>query len=196
MPVSQQVISLLQYLLPGFLAAWIFYGLASYTKPSQFERVIQALIFTLFIEGAVFLFHLIFPQQDWMEKALPFGFAVLLGIVFAVFVNNDWSHKLPRKFRFTTQTSYQSNWIQSFEGYESTWVVLHFKDRRRLIGWPEMWPTNPDNEHFLLKNAAWIRGDGDKNVEIIELEGVRGILVDASHIYMVEFIGSLPEESS
>jgi len=63
-----------------------FYGLASYAKPSNFERVIQALIFTLFIGGMVFLFYLAFPQQDWMEKVLPFGFAVLLGIVFAVFV--------------------------------------------------------------------------------------------------------------
>jgi len=57
MPVSQQVIALLQYLLPGFLAAWIFYGLTSYAKPSNFERVIQALIFTLFIQGMMFPFR-------------------------------------------------------------------------------------------------------------------------------------------
>jgi len=48
----------------------------------------------------------------------------------------------------------------------------------------------------LLKEAAWIRGEGDRNIDIIELDGVRGILVDASHIFMVEFIGSHPEESS
>lgn len=195
MPVSQQVISLLQYLLPGFLAAWIFYGLTSYAKPSNFERVIQALIFTLFIQAFVFVVDGFFPQRDWVGELLPFLAAIALGIVFTVLVNNDWAHKAFRKIRITTKTSYQSNWSQSFQGYDATWIVLHFHDGKRLIGWPEIWPTNPDNGHFLLKDAAWIRGDGKQNVEIIELDGVRGILVDASRICMVEFIGSHPEES-
>ena len=196
MPVSQQVISLLQYLLPGFLAAWIFYGLASYTKPSQFERVIQALIFTLFIQVFVFVIGEFLPTHDWVGQLLPFLAAVALGIVFTVLANNDWAHKAFRKIRITTKTSYQSNWIQSFEGYGATWVVLHFQDGKRLIGWPEIWPTKPDSGHFLLKQAAWIRGDSGRDADIIELEGVRGILVDASRVHMVEFISHYPEESS
>jgi len=196
MPVSQQVISLLQYLLPGFLAAWIFYGLTSYAKPSNFERVIQALIFTLFIQGLVFPFRLYFPQQGWVENILPFGVAVLLGIVFAIFVNNDWLHELLRRSRFTTQTSYQSEWLQSFEGYRVGYIVLHLKDGRRLIGWPEIWPANPDKGHILLENAAWVQGEGDSDAKVVELENVRGILVDASRVHMVEFISRYPEKSS
>jgi len=196
MPVSQQVIALLQYLLPGFLAAWIFYGLTSYAKPSNFERVIQALILTLFIQAFVFVVGGFFPGHGWVRELLPFLAAVALGIVFTVLANNDWLHNAFRKIRITAKTSYQSNWSQAFEGYDAAWVVLHFQDGKRLIGWPEIWPTNSDNGHFLLTDAAWILGDGDRNVDIIELDGVRGILVDASRIYMVEFIGSYPEESS
>lgn len=196
MPVSQQVISLLQYLLPGFLAAWIFYGLTSYAKPSNFERVIQALIFTLFIQAFVFVVGGFFPGHDWVGELLPFLAAVVLGTVFTVLANNDWAHKAFRKIRITEKTSYQSNWSQSFEGYDPTWVVLHFQDGRRLIGWPEIWPTKPDSGHFLLKQAAWIRGDSGRDADIIELEGVRGILVDASRVHMVEFISRYPEESS
>ena len=48
--VAPAVVDLLQFLLPGFLAAWVFYAFTSYQKPSEFERVIQALIFTLLIK--------------------------------------------------------------------------------------------------------------------------------------------------
>mgnify|MGYP000737068882 FL=1 len=53
--IATDVISLLRYLLPGFLSAWIFYGFTSFKKPSQFERVVQALIFTLLIQPLVIL---------------------------------------------------------------------------------------------------------------------------------------------
>lgn len=196
MPVSQQIIFLLQYLLPGFLAAWVFYGLTSHAKPSHFERVIQALIFVLFIQAFVYIGGKFFPGHDWVMELLPFLVAVVMGIVFTVFVNNDWLHKLLRKTRFTKRTAYESEWRQSFESYDVSYVVLHLRDQRRLIGWPEIWPDNPDNGHLLLADAAWIQGDGGKDADIIELDGVRGILVDASHIHMIEFIGNHPEESS
>jgi len=59
--ISQNVVTILQYLLRGFLVAWVFYGFTSYPKP-QFERVIQALIFTLIIQATVFVEKAIFLQ--------------------------------------------------------------------------------------------------------------------------------------
>jgi hypothetical protein len=41
----KDVVSLLFQLVPGFIAAWILYGFSSYPKPSQFERLVQALVF-------------------------------------------------------------------------------------------------------------------------------------------------------
>jgi len=38
--ITKDFIILVTYLLPGFLAAWVFYGLTSPPKPSQFERVV------------------------------------------------------------------------------------------------------------------------------------------------------------
>ncbi len=43
---SKELVGIISYLLPGFLAAWIFYGLTAHPKPQPFERVVQALIFT------------------------------------------------------------------------------------------------------------------------------------------------------
>ncbi len=51
--LSKETIALLQYLLPGFLASWVFYGTTSHPKPQQFERVIQALIFTFLVQSLV-----------------------------------------------------------------------------------------------------------------------------------------------
>ena len=41
------IVGVLTFLLPGFVAASIFYSLTSYPKPSPFDRVVQALIFTV-----------------------------------------------------------------------------------------------------------------------------------------------------
>ena len=57
---AKDFVTLLQYLLPGFVAAWVFYGFTSFPKPSQFERVVQALIFTIFIQAFVFITKKIF----------------------------------------------------------------------------------------------------------------------------------------
>lgn len=51
--MSKEVVLVLVYLLPGFLAAWVFYGLTSHPKPSQFERVVQAVIFTFVIQTLI-----------------------------------------------------------------------------------------------------------------------------------------------
>ncbi|MNF22721.1 hypothetical protein D3C84_32830 [compost metagenome] len=49
----KEVIPLLQYLIPGFLSAWIFYSLTAFKRPDTFGQIVQALIFTFVIQGAV-----------------------------------------------------------------------------------------------------------------------------------------------
>ncbi len=61
--LAKDFVVLLTYLLPGFLAAWVFYGLTSHPKPSQFERVVQALIFTLIIQTLV-------PPCQWVLESI------------------------------------------------------------------------------------------------------------------------------
>ena len=60
--LSKDVVALLQYLAPGFIMAWVYYGLTSHAKPSQFERVVQALIFTvvlvvIVLAGSLWVMH-------------------------------------------------------------------------------------------------------------------------------------------
>ncbi|WP_425032221.1 hypothetical protein [Pelagibius sp.] len=66
--INEDIVGLLQYLLPGFLAAWVFYGLTAHQKPSQFERVIQALIFTLIVQAIVSLEKWVAEESESILK--------------------------------------------------------------------------------------------------------------------------------
>src|ERR1035437_8514257 len=52
---SKESLSLLYFLLPGLVAAWVFYGLTAHPKREAFERVVQALIFTVIIQAIVYI---------------------------------------------------------------------------------------------------------------------------------------------
>ncbi|MBC8419744.1 MAG: hypothetical protein H8E10_14230 [Desulfobacterales bacterium] len=190
--ISQNVVTILQYLLPGFLAAWVFYGFTSYPKPSQFERVIQALIFTLIIQAAVFVEKAIFlkigvlcnigkwhGQYEILCSTLS---AIFLGTLFSYFSNNDKFHKVIRKIGISRETSFPSEWFGTFLK-NVTYIVLHLKDGRRLYGWPIEWPSVPDRGHFLLVQASWL-----KDTEELPIKGVESILIDVRDVRWVEFM--------
>ena len=190
--ISQNVVTILQYLLPGFLAAWVFYGFTSYPKPSQFERVIQALIFTVIIQAAVFVEKAIFLNIgnlwtvcSWnkhSEIICSTVSAILLGSLFSYYANNDKFHKYVRRVGITRQTSYPSEWFGTFSE-NVTYVVLHLKDGRRLYGWPIEWPSVPDRGPFRLSPASWLRDS-----EEIPIKGVESILIDVNDVRWVEFM--------
>ncbi len=191
--INTGVISLLQYLLPGFVTAWIFYAFTSYPKQSHFERVVQALIFTIIIQGLGFLFKALANvtglHPGWIEwntntellSALITS--LLLGLVFAYFANNDKFHALMRKLAITRETSYASEWFSAFAD-NITYVVLHLDDGRRIYGWPSEWPTEPHSGHFLLREASWLDSE---NTEI-PLSDVESILINGSAVVFVEFM--------
>ncbi len=61
---ADNFLAVVAFLLPGFITAWIFYGLTSHPKPSQFERTIQALIFTFIIQIFVAPFIGVLPHWE------------------------------------------------------------------------------------------------------------------------------------
>ena len=190
---AKDFILLLQYLLPGFVAAWIFYGLTSYPKPSQFERVVQALIFTLFIQilvRAVESVSLYVGQYwsiaEWNESAMVVWSAIIaitIGIVFSSLANSDWLHKYFRGKGITRETSFPSEWFGAFLK-DITFVVLHFEDERRLYGWPIEWPSEPTKGYFVIADPSWIGDSGEE----LRITGVKTILVNVDDVKWVEFL--------
>ena len=192
--LDSDIIIVLQYLLPGFITAAIFYSFTSYVKPSQFERVVQALIFTIIVQvfttiiiSILIFFGYLINFSLWSnnssELILSVVLAILLGIVISYYSNNDKLHKFFRKLTVTRETSYASEWFGAFLD-NVTYVVLHLNDGRRVYGWPREWPTDPNNGHFVLEEVSWL----DKDEEI-ELDGVKQILIDTTMVTLVEFMG-------
>lgn len=191
--LSKDFVLLLTYLLPGFLAAWVFYGLTSHPKPSQFERVVQALVFTFIIQALVPLCRWVLEQVGQVLPIRPWDttadgltslvLAITFGCVLAYFTNKDSIHGRLRRFGFTTRTSHPSEWYCVLSE-KVTFVILHLQDGRRLYGWPKEWPVVPDVGQFYIMLPSWIRDDGTS----IELPQLDGILVNAKDVRWVEFV--------
>ena len=108
--------------------------------------------------------------------------AILLGILFSYFANNDKIHKKLRDWKITRETSYPSEWFGAFL-QNVTYVVLHLDGERRLYGWIKEWPSEPEKGHFVLVQASWLEDDNQ-----LPITGVDSIMVDAKEVKMVEFM--------
>ena len=196
---SSEVVGILVFLLPGFVTASIFYWLTSHPKPGVFDRVIQALIFTVIGRVITDVSKELLVNICKMEEnsllikneayVLSVLVAVLLALPFAYFSNNDIVHGVLRYFRITKETAYPSEWYSAFSRHPDCYVVLHLKGQRRLYGWPEEWPSRPDEGHFRIAESEWLVED-----ERRPAEGVSAILIPAGEVEMVEFLDSNPNK--
>ncbi len=194
--LSKDVVALLQYLVPGFLVAWVYYGFTPHTKPSQFERVVQALIFTVIVQVLVGGEKILL---QWLGRFLALGnwtedsrlvaslvTALVLGVAIAAATRHDWIHECARRFGLTGRSGYPSEHYGAF-AEKPCWIVLQLKDGTRLFGWPRRWPTEGDKGHYLVTRVE--RSYVDKPEEAGEdLNTLDGILVSASDVKLVEFV--------
>ena len=193
---SSEVVGVLTFLLPGFVAAAIFYSLTSHPRPGAFDRVVQALIFTVIGQAIVaLLLEVDSTVQETIQGISHWEFilsvlvAVILGLVASYFSNRDTVHGILRRFGVTKETSYPSEWYSAFSRHHGCYVVLHLKGQRRLYGWPEEWPSRPDEGHFRIAEAEWL-----VESERISATGVSAILIPAGEVEMVEFLSDHYEQ--
>lgn len=193
---SSEVIKVVYALLPGFLAAWVFYGLTAHRKLSPFERTVQALIFSGIIQAVVLIVQelLLFLGKIhylgvWTEASsfiASFFIAFLLGLCFSIAANKNWFHRfLWEHGRLTQRTSFPSEWYSTFS-QEQRYVILHLDGDRRLYGWPLEWPDHSDSGNFVMMKAAWVIEDE----KLLPLTEVFKILISVKDVKMVEFLKS------
>lgn len=215
--ISKEIVGIIYQLLPGFIVAWILYGLTAHLKPSSFERIVQALIFTVLVRTLLIILKLTslaigkkyFYIGTWnndIEFILSIIIAITAGLCITWCVNNDfplflfrddgkdrcnkaftWLHYILSKMKLTDKTLHPSEWFTAFS-FEPRYIVLHLTGERRLYGWPRQYPDDPQNGHFLIQEAAWLLDDGST----APLYTVKQILIPASEVERIEF---LKEES-
>jgi hypothetical protein len=191
---SSDLLDLFMKLLPGFLAAAAFHALTPYPKRDVFERVVAALIFTLFAQLIVAAIRSVcisigtlgVSLGAWsVEADLGWGAAagLTMGVAWAHVVNNGLTHGWLRKLGTTKKTSLPTQWFSAFAQRER-YVILQFKDGRRLMGWPLEWPDEPEAGHFLLERPGWVLDDGTKAA----MHQIEVFLVCAKDVEAVEFL--------
>lgn len=184
---AKEIVHLFYVLLPGFVTAWIFYGLTAHPRLDWFERLVQALIFTVIVQALVYLLRLAIHGRDpWTaETNLSWSLvlAVVLGIALSAAANTNWVHEQLVKWKVTKRTSYPSEWYSAF-CREERYVTLHLIGNRRLFGWPAEWPDRPDKGHFVIEDAEWLLSDGERAT----LHNVHKVVVAADQVEMVEFV--------
>lgn len=191
--LSKEAIGLLTHLMPGFLTAWVVYGLTTYSKPSQFERIVQALIYSFLVNGLVAAIE---AFANWLGTFIILGtwsknvelitsttVALLLGLALSYFMRNPSFFALARRLRLTQRTQYPSEWYGAF-AERPRYLVLHLDGNLRLAGYPIEWPTEPTSGHFRITNAAWLNQD---NTEV-PLPQNDSMLIEARKVHMVELL--------
>lgn len=187
---SSEIVTVLTFLFPGLVASAIFHSLTAHPKPSEFDRVVQALIFTTIVQAIVkgipLVGSLAGAEPLWTgesEVVVAVVLAVIVALVAVFASNHDTLHGFLRWTRLTKETSYPSEWYSAFARNPDCYVVLHLKGERRLYGWPEEWPSRPDQGHFRIAEAEWLTEE-----ERMPVTGVSVILVPGEEVEMVEFL--------
>ena len=183
---TNEVVSVLVFLLPGLVASAIFYSLTSHPKPNEFGQVVQALMFTILSHAVTWAIGLLWPQvadrQDW-QLFFPVPVAAAIALIAAFCSNHDTVHGVLRLARVTRETSYPSEWYSAFAQHDGCYVVLHFHDGRRLYGWPQEWPSHSGGGHFIVAEGEWLVDD-----ERFPVGGASVILIPADDVKMVELM--------
>lgn len=187
-----ELTSVLRFVLPGLVVAWVFYGLTSYEKPGEFERVAQALVFTALLEvlsrgmlavgtwlGDAGLSLLPTPEIATLSTVL----AIPFGLLVAYTLNNDTIHAWLRRHAFTAKSGRADQWDTAFRVC-GPYAVLDLADGRRVFGLMLEWPDRPSQGHFILREHQWTDAHG----LALSKPAPGAILVSAKEVTRVEFV--------
>jgi hypothetical protein len=210
--ISSEIVSAIFQLLPGFIVAWFIYGLTSHLKPSTFERIIQALIYTVLVKSILIIFRFfalfvgenIYAFSTWnsdVEFVWSILIAITVGFLVSWCINNDFPlilfrkdgeqkstgkfkilHKFFSKIGLTDKTLHPTEWYSAFKD-EPRYIVLHLTGERRLYGWTRQYPDDHKKGHFLIEEAEWLLDDGSR----APLYTVKQLLIPSSIVEYIEF---------
>jgi len=178
MPTSLIALQIFLILLPGFAAAYIVQQLGTRRTQTEFERTIEALLFSFVIYVCFITVnrgHLPFhlekdaagtgdtvvwePAHLGILAVITFGFAVFA----VIYINRDWN-RIFRKLHLTERTTRNSIWtdiLESEAGQEQV-VQVEVSGGRSVLGVLLYYSDDPEESSVFVTQAAWITSEGEK----------------------------------
>ncbi|PYL05693.1 MAG: hypothetical protein DME33_15845 [Verrucomicrobia bacterium] len=187
------LIPILLFLLPGLVTAGVVNALVVRKPKDAFDKVIEALIFTMFnltlFVIVRWLLELIpkiqFARDNFYTVgniSLMTACSITVALVTAAEMNNEWLLQKLRDWRITRKTAKPSTWIETLA--QSQRFVVHLTDGRRVYGWPTFYSDTPEERAIYLESASWL---GDDNAALND--PLISILLDKeSGIKLIEFV--------
>ena len=190
-----QALQILIFLIPGFISEVILNAFIVRKEKKEFERIIEALIFSMLIYTiysiAIGGSPIVLNQTttsitlsyekyslSWLS-AFSIGIPVVLGLL----VTNDLHMKLARSLRISRKTARSSVWFDVFYDIRAH-IIINFENGRRIYGWPMYYSNDPKNPYIFLFKPAWIQGD-----QFVHLDDLEGILITPEQkIESIEFL--------
>jgi hypothetical protein len=206
MPVTLLALQIFLILLPGFSAAYVVQALATRRLPTDFERVIEALVFSFIIyvcyiplNGGRLPFHV---QGDptgkgnetvlWEPAQLAWlaGVTVIFALLAVSYVRFD-GNRLFRAIGLTERTTHNSIWNDIFEreAIDNQPVQVEFADGRSVLGILLYYSDTSDEGSVYLKEASWV----DESGQTIPIPGPGILLTRNSEIRSVSLLNPAPD---
>src|SRR5438128_1616546 len=170
-----QSLTALLILLPGFLTAELVRTLSARRKRSEFDKIIQAFIYSFLVYvcftiiGGKFPITIHVKSGEGATHYLPeFHFwplleltliAGIMGVVVATMMNHDFPLRYFQKWRITQRTFLPTVWNDCFR-MPTEYVQVELADGRQVIGWLVYFSDSPEDASLYLEDAAWRKDDG------------------------------------
>jgi hypothetical protein len=178
MPTSIVALEILLILLPGFATAYIVQLLALRGKQTDFDKAIEAALysfliystFVLFTHGAL-PFDVIPPKAPATETMIQWHRNRLLGLAAlslffavagAIYINRD-GNWLFQKLRITERTARRSIWNDIFqrEAQRNQVVQVELGDGRSILGVLSYYSDAAEECSLYLSQASWVGEEGE-----------------------------------
>jgi Family of unknown function (DUF6338) len=194
-------------LLPGFLTAELVRVLSTRRRRSEFDKVIQAFIYSFLVYVCFTALRGSFPITVHVESAegathyLPeFHFwplleltliAGLMALAVATMMNHDFPLSYFQKWGITQRTFRPTVWNDCFR-LPTEYVQVELADGRQVIGWLCYFSDTPEDASLYLEDAAWRKEDGTT----VPIDGPGILITKESGIRSVMFLNAARQPKS
>lgn len=195
-----EAITLLVILLPGFLAARIEQRLVVNPEQNEFDKTIEALLYSFFVYLSFTAIERSFPvslditkagdsstyaihASPWKLALLPL-IAVALAALTALASNQDLFGRFFRLIGVTRRTWRASIWSDVFHSFGGV-VQVELADGRSVIGWLKYYSDRAENASLFLERASWVQAG---STEPVSIDGPGILLTSECGVRSISFL--------
>jgi hypothetical protein len=198
---THEALTVLIFLLPGFLSERLADAITVRPPRSAAIEVVEALIFSLLI-------YLVYSIVGFMVGLPPivslvgsadmiavsgssiWGIAVLVvgALVFAaaqaIIVNYEWFDWFAYRAGLTKRLTTRSVWLDTFGTFRGVWIRVHLESGEKIVGWRRFYSENTSEPELFLADSYIERTTG----AVTYIDGPGILLTPAAKIAMIELL--------